>query len=308
VEVRPALHNDRSIELGRVFGHYTPQHYLRRFAIKDGKIFKTWRYDKATGGKINVNVKNVGGENDFYDFTDEDGKRVLLESRLSQLEGKYEAALKGFCANPSPANLKPYKKDLAHFISLQMVRTPTSRREIQDLYRTPARQLARFQSIELDESKLPSLTDDQLKSYHATQLEMAANYAKWFEVHLRWIIAYNKTGKPFWTSDCPVIKYNDDYRFGPNLGLASPSIQIITALTPEIVIINCDPSPGTYSHYREPTIHSEEGHVNFFNRQQVIHSKQYIFSIGDDFTVADVVIEENPIYSDPNHSRIVSYN
>lgn len=287
--------------MGKQFQHYTSRFYLKRFAVKQGKGHLVWRFDKYTGERTRANIKNFAGEMDFNDFHDKDGNKIDVESVLGKFEGEIAPAYNNFCINPTPANLPANRNALAHLISQFSVRTPTTRQEINEVFGLIIKRMVKEKFGDIDERLLPVLSEDTVKGQQALIILEAARNARLLDLTMKWVIVNNNTGIPFWTSDCPVIKYNDNKRNLGKIGLVSPGIYIITPMSPTLALIVCD--PNAFPHY-EPAIQAVPEMVNHFNRLQVGFAKQYIFSIVDDFSLAESFLEKHLILRDSTQPRI----
>jgi hypothetical protein len=118
----------------------------------------------------------------------------------------------------------------------------------------------------------------------------------------KWILGRNSTGHGLWTSDNPVWRYNDE-ELGMlgNLGFASPSIQVYFPLSPDYLLLVCDPEK--FSHLPSLMEMNDEM-VTFANCGQVIHSVRYVFGVADDFQMAEEYLAQNPQCKDPDRLRI----
>jgi len=110
------------------------------------------------------------------------------------------------------------------------------------------------------------------------------------------MLVLNQTGKPYWTSDYPIIRYNP-YRskLVSTLGLISKGIQLHFPLDPHLALTICDPQEYADA---KPEMTAIMPNVEFNNSRQVLWSRQYLFSIDDDFALAKQMILENPALGD----------
>ena len=277
--------------------HYVPQFYLRNFSIKHRKQYYTFCYDKATGNLFNPNVKNVAQEIGFYDFVDDDGDKKSIEEFFSALETKSKAALEAICSKPSEDTVSENKVALANFVAYQMSRTVIFREE----------HLSMLQGVNIrlknDGIEFPMPTENERKRFQI--LFILKNTPIFLSVllEMKWALILNETGRPFWTSDHPIIRYNPyKSEFVGNLGLISKGIQLHMPLSPKLALTICDPQEYVGAKSEMLAI---DPNVEFNNSRQVIYSRQYLFSIDDDFELARQMIRENPDFGNPDRLRVV---
>ncbi len=278
--------------------HYVPQFYLRNFATKAKKGHLICCFDKTTLKVFKPNIKNVAGQTKFYDFTDSSGVEVSIDESFSDIEAVTSRALQSLIENPRISTLLPHKKILAQFFAIQDSRTQVFRDAQNDLVKDINQRLGK------DGFSLPIPTKDEEKEFQARFLiDTAADIANVL-LGMKWILLMNKTNKPFWTSDNPIFKHNpikSDLR--GNLGLMCEGIQVHIPISPQLVIVICD--PVGYAHQNSELTATEIENVEFNNSHQVINSRQHIFSADTDFGLAQKMINENPAFSNPQRPRFI---
>ena len=278
--------------------HYVPQCYLRNFSTKARKGYLVGCFDKSSRKSFRANIKNVASQTKFYDFTDSHGNEVSFEEAFSDLETAAAQALKVVIDNPKMTTLLPYKEIFAEFFAVQDCRTPAFRDAQNDTIKVANRKLARHGL------SFPEETEDQEKEYQVRFLiETSANFANVL-LNMKWILLANKTSQPFWTSDNPIVKYNplkDDMR--SNLGLMCEGIQLYIPISPYLAIVICD--PFGYAHSPDEINTTDLDNINLNNSGQLAQSKQYVFSVDNNFQIAQKWIDENPSAYDPNRPRVI---
>jgi hypothetical protein len=150
-------------------------------------------------------------------------------------------------------------------------------------------------------------TDESIKS---KQIELLISEVLTFAnimLNMKWILFLNKTNFPYWTSDNPVSRYNpiDQSPFG-NLGLLSKGIQIYFPLSTKLSLCLCD--PNMYHSFPEVYEVKNEQNVVFENHLQVKSSTRHIFSIDQDFSLAERMIKSTPELKDINRKRVTLDN
>jgi len=278
--------------------HYVPQFYLRNFADKRKKGHFVYCYEKSSKKIFNPNVKNVASESGFYDFYSSDGQKYSIEELISGLEAKSHVALENLSKDPTHEALVENKEILSYFFAFQESRTAVFRAEYSNMIQVANNKLKGdgvfFQTPSENESK-----EFQAKFL----LDSTPLFAKTM-FDMKWILILNKTGIPFWTSDNPIIRYNPHKSdLIGNLGLQSQGIQLHIPLNPDLALIICD--PFGYRHMESVKV-AIPPNVDFNNSRQVLYSRQYIFSIKNEFQLAKEMIKKYPELGNPNRSRIIA--
>jgi hypothetical protein len=277
--------------------HYVPQFYLRGFATRRKKQYFVYCFDKATGNTFKPNVKNVAGETGFYDFTTDDGKKKSIEEFLSRMETESKTAFETIVCSPSANTVATNKSAFAIFFAFQMSRAIVFRSKYLDSIEGVNLKLKN------DGIVFPIPTENELKEFQAFFLLRSTPLFADVLLKMKWILVLNRTGKHFWTSDNPIIRYNPQKcDLASNLGLLSKGIQLHVPLNPELALILCD--PNEYAKMR-PEIVAIQENVAFNNSGQVIQSRQYLFSIENDFELAKGMIQKNPELGDPDRQRVI---
>jgi len=277
--------------------HYVPQFYLRNFANKRKKGFFVACFDKFTGKVFKPNVKNVANQTAFYDFIASNGEELSLEAAFSDIETRAQVAIRAQIEDPTASRLRENSQDLANFFALQECRTPVLRDLEEEMIRGANTRLAK------DGIAFEIPTEDEAKEFQARFLmETTRAFAEAMR-SLKWVLIRNATSKPFWTSDNPIFRYNPRQSDpAGNLGLMSTGIQLYVPIAPQLAVVICD--PVEYAGV-DPEIFAEPANVDFNNSGQVLGSRRYIFSIDDDFSLAQKMIDENPDLSKPDRQRVI---
>jgi hypothetical protein len=277
--------------------HYVPQVYLRNFSIKRKKQYLVFCYDKATGKIFKSNIKNVAQETGFYDFIDDDGEKKSIEEFLGALEDQSKIAFESVCSEPSINTVFAHQTALANFIAYQMSRTIIFRAEHLDTIQGVNTRLKN------DGIEFPIPSENELKWFQAFFILRNTPLFANILLEMKWALILNETGKSFWTSDHPIIRYNPHKsEFVSNLGLISKGIQLHIPLSPKLALTIADPQE--YANV-QPVIMAILPNIEFNNSRQVIYSRQYLFSIDTDFELARQMIREKPELGDPNRPRVV---
>ena len=278
--------------------HYVPQSYLKNFATKAKKGHLIGCFDKFTRKSFKPNIKNVASQTKFYDYKDSSGNEVSIENAFNQVETEAGKAFRTLIENPKMSVLLPYKETLAQFFVLQESRTQAFRDMPNDLIKNINQKLGK------DGFSLPIPTEDREKEFQARFLANTSDDFVDVLLSMKWILLTNKTSQPFWTSDNPILKHNPNKSdLTGNLGLMCDGVQWQIPISPHLAIIICD--PFAYAHEREEATATDIQNIIFNNSGQLVQSKQYVFSVDNDFQFAHQWIAENPRIADPNRSRII---
>ena len=276
--------------------HYVPQVYLRNFAIQRKKEFFVCCLDKVTRKTFKPNIKNIAHQTGFYNFITQDGEKAAIESFFNEVESNVKFALEKLVEQSTYPVLMKNSPVFAKFFSLQESRTP--------VFRDVQNDTIRLANERLNSEKpfFSEPTENDTKEFQARFLiDMADEFAG-FLLKMKWILVSNKTNRPFWTSDNPIVRYNPHKpELIGNLGLESPGIQLHIPITPALAVIICDPFEYSETASELPAFNPN---IDFNNSGQVIHSRQYVFSPDANFDLAHDMLRKDPEFSNPKRPRI----
>ena len=196
------------------------------------------------------------------------------------------------------------------FLAIQVMRSKEFRESITELYeRLPMLLMKKFAKTQEEKDYAKSLelkikNENHKKVYHAqvlTDPEYAVHLAETFRAKI-WMIGYNRTNMPFYTSDNPVVKFGHNGYSGFN----SQGIEIFFPITTRLVLILKDPDYfyfeiDNHNHFVE----LDDVDVAFINSLQVQQSYRYVFDKSGDFKLAIGLMERNPKLSDIRHKRFL---
>lgn len=145
-------------------------------------------------------------------------------------------------------------------------------------------------------------TENNTKEFQASFLLDATSMFASLLKEMKWLLVSNKTNLPYWTSDSPITRYNPHKSdIISNLGLKSSGIQLHIPISPWLVIIICDPLE--YANMNSDIL-ADPPNIGFKNSMQVITSKQYLFSVHDDFDLAKEMINGKPELANLDRTRV----
>lgn len=284
--------------------HYVPRFYLKNFSIQEssGKHIINC-FDKIEGKVFKTDIRNVAGEKFFHDL--ERDKEQKIELGLSKLERKFSRAVKRLIEHKKVNNISEYQKGmLSLFIAVQMERTKERRESLKDLVNQVYERLSKENlSNELRESLEDAKKEKSIKLMHLQGLiEWSERFAN-IIFNLKWILFINKTKIPFMASDNPINLNNEltKNELG-TIGLTCPGISIHVPISPFLCLVVCD--PVAYSDLPDRFEVDNKENVIFENGLQILGSTRHVFSVGDDFSLVEKIIEKNPRHKNPNRTRI----
>lgn len=281
--------------------HYVPRFYLKNFSITKEKPYLLHCFDKYASKTFVTDIRKIGCEKYFYEFSNETTN--LLEKDLSLLESKFNIAYNKILHNKDLLSLtESERRDFAHFIAVQLLRTNEKRESLKDLMKQLTEKLSKQKLSEEFEIELKEAnTNESLKNLHLNTLLDTEPYIN-IILNMKWVLFINKTTMPYWTSDNPINLYNDlDLRPYGNLGLASRGIQVYFPLNPLISICLCDPVRYNILPDKDETIDIQN--IIFQNHLQVKWSTRHIFSINSDFSLAEKIIKDLPELKEIHRKR-----
>lgn len=290
--------------------HYVPQFYLTYFTTNGERLFV---YDKFARKAFPAGKTDIGHENYFYDIPSQminSARRAegidekFIEKGLAELEGKFfSPALKEINAAPEDQPIhSEVIQAMAVFLTIQILRTKDMREQIIEGERAFKQSVAdTLVELNFPEVKKGNVRIEYKKDFEAfvqaqyifdteNLEEMSKELCK-----MIWVVAVNKTSTPFYTSDNPVVKDNHIKEVGKR-GWLSPGVEINFPLSPTRLLLIYERShfnayEAADSRFVEMTDPEE---VAEFNRYQVIGSHRQIYSVNDDFVLADKMCEANP--------------
>jgi hypothetical protein len=272
--------------------HYVPRFYLKNFSVEQKKNHLINCYDKSTKKIFFTNIENIGCENYFYDI--EEDVNQTIEKHLGEWESKFSKSYEKLLSVLDVNKLDNSDKEIiSYFIAAQLARTRENRIQSKDLVKQLKKRIYKDATTELKKQIDEASSDKSIKERHIAFIIKTVPLFVDIISKMKWVLFINKTKKPFWTSDNPVTLHND-LKFDPfgNLGLLCKGIQLHFPLNPKIVLLTLD--PNEYAYFPDSADVIDEQNVIFENHLQVKRSTMHLFSIDDDFELAETMIKEHP--------------
>lgn len=297
--------------------HYVPKFYLRRFAEDDSQLFV---FDKFTRTSFRSTITKVATERYFYDFLGESvgGKadQQLVESAFSSLEADFANTLDDLLASVDDTGgfRQEAKPTLAFLLKTQSFRTPEFRRTFIEMMETTAQHILDNMTGQHD-SELGSSDEYRVRFNETTaplvhaMLIFNPQLHKAFVATLLehiWFVGLNQTAQAFYTSDNPVVRrpHRKD-PFVSYAGFGSEGIEIAFPLTPKHVLVLCERT--FFRQFADLDCSSlvlNAENVIYYNSLQVSQSYRRVYSIRNQFALAQMICDQNPEVCSPDRTRV----
>ncbi len=215
--------------------HYIPQFYLRNFSIgSNGKSLGVYNINRSKYIAKST-LKNQAAENYFY------GDNPRIEKSLCTIETQTAPIIsKIILRSALPTRYSKEHHALVVFIIFLLMRTKYAMQETNELIdKTAKAVLSKYQELhdKLDTFKV-TLKEPTLMCLRAAATNVHITY------DLDYKLLLNKTGAPFFTSDNPVVLYNQFMeqrnRPGGSTGLASKGLELFMPVSPFCSILFFD--------------------------------------------------------------------
>ena len=264
--------------------HYVPAFLLRNFLNSNSLL---WTFDKEhyLKGWSHIDekaVKSVASAEYFYE-KEINSVEDSLEYQLGQIENGVAPIVQRLITSVDLGSISSDEKQLlALFIALQLNRTKESLLETKRINSQLMTFLKQFVMVPPEAENPRAIWIDQIHN--------AKQYA---DVILKKTWAILHCGGGLYISDNPVVRgnyINKDSLRGV-LGLNSDGIEIYLPLCGSVAIaLYCE---RTHVQMVEGTHLMNDQNVLYINSHQVIQSGRFIFSSGNEFTLAAEMLNEN---------------
>jgi len=242
-----------------------------------------------------------------------ENKKYIEKEHFAKIEGHYSTLLKLIIQKSYNGNhwvlqncnamSESEKLLLSLFIAIQFIRTRSFRDNLGDMFEKFIEAMA-YKSQMNDEDASPKdafrceVDPEYIKLQHSAMIidpDMAVHFAETFSDHV-WVVYYNKTDVPFYTSDSPVVNIphkSDSFR--SYAGFASEGIEIAFPLSRKLLLCMYDRNTiGNCFKDRQFYEVADRKAVEYYNMWQVVNCYRCVFSIGSDFLSAKKMCEDNP--------------
>lgn len=315
--------------------HFVPQTYLEHWAIPN--THQIYVYDKLKKEKRINNINDIASENYFYDVDynealsqdgvniDPSNKEILsklsndqhIEKFFAQkVENELSCILRKIISKAE--GITDQNIDKIHFISqgnkkkfsyqlmMQHLRTKATRNSINNMSNCLLQILADMNVSKEQRDKFKT-SRNSVKYIHEnifTNKNEIKKIIKRYKSFI-WILGINKTRSPFFTTDNPIT--NRPHKFNEYIsmsGLMSEGIEVFFPLSPELILIMFDNQyHSSLKKYNRKCYYMNSTEVRSYNAQSCLFSERFIYSINDDFSVINDILDiDKNIFNAPKIS------
>ena len=288
--------------------HYVPRCLLTKFCGQDDNLFV---FRKENGKVFKSSPNNVACESWLYEVSEGAAQQMGLtldetvnvaENALSVIEGRFATARDKVLANSVVGLGQEEKVELAHYIAIQWLRTPSFRRNQIAQYEqwmNETLNLAVAQELGPEAVGLAtiSIDPDFVSRYHLATL---FNPAMWSAIagallnHV-WYLGVDAKGR-LCTSDVGVaVRAHLHSEVKSGLGLSSPGIEISFPISPNQTIIMRERSfhkEVAGQEDKSVNLSDEDGRI--LNAMQTAYADRFCFSKREDFSDIEGFLQKNP--------------
>ena len=307
--------------------HYVPKCYLKSWCMPNSNQLNV--YDKGKR-KVRVNhIDDVASENYFYDLdfsgtlSEETIKNLGLEgvdlSKIDEgqylenyfsnnVEGAYKTLLQRIINKVMSMSAWEIKNcyfiseedliGLSYFIAIQFIRVKSVRDSIADSADCLDQALIDMGVPETLRKKY-WVSEQKLKIIHAKMLvnkKQIIEETMIFGNHI-WILLFNKTSQPFYTSDNPIgtIEHIKDPIFSMS-GIACKGVEIFFPISPKLMLVMFEREYHSDKNKYDKRIIEIDNveDVRRYNARSVLNSLYCTYSPDDDFSIVDDMLKKNP--------------
>lgn len=271
--------------------HYVPQLLLKRFGVGKKNKEKLWVLDKKTERVFQSSVRDVGHENNFYQFVSDNG--VLdPEKLLEKVETFVAPIISKINKLQKLSRTKHELIGLSYLVATQILRSPHVRNEMENIRQLLISKWGSDIRVHPDDFKtLGEYGPDDAKLSSLKMMSDIPDFAKLLQEKV-WSLCEAPSNEPFIISDNPVAMNNMIERKNRgNLGLRNEGIEIYLPLSPRYTLQALCPklsfaamiTPETSEKYKKaleegtPIPHKAEN-VEFLNSQQVIWAERFVYA------------------------------
>lgn len=299
--------------------HHVPKCYLKRWKNEKNQIHV---FDTRTESKRISNLEKVACERYFYDIDNrkisEQNKLFLKELGLDitsddqvlehyfaqNIETQYSNLLSKILSSDLDVFdehksyfISPQDKEyLAFYVAVQRVRTIQLRNDIKGISSMMKQVLLDMGAFQLLNQYV--LEDEEERVVQGNMILNIDEVIKSANAYSRltWILLVNNTSKKFYTSDNPIGTIaHVDHKYMSMSGIESKGVEVFFPLSPKYMLIMLD---GKYHvnalKFERKCYIADDNDVEYYNRYSVLNSYRCVFSIDDNFSTINKMLEINP--------------
>lgn len=263
--------------------------------------------------KLKNDLKNIMHIDNWEYIKNGLDKKFIEKKYFAPLEQTYSDLLETFIYKSHDGNnwvinnckicSETEKRNMALFIAIQITRTKSYRENLNSSLSQFHQALEHKLQIKNKNSPLkelfkPKIDDDYVKSLHSMIILDVDNTIKSADIldnHV-WVIYVNKTDTPFYTSDNPVvtIPHKKD-KYLSYSGLASEGVEVAFPISPQLMLAMYDKKMHENNiQDRQFIALTDKNYIEYYNRQQVLQSYRCVFSVKNNFELAQELCNESP--------------
>jgi hypothetical protein len=270
--------------------HYVPQFLLRQFGHGKKLKEKLSVLDKRNASVFSAAVRDAANENKFYEYHCEAGS-ADFEKLTEKLDTKVAPIVSDVLRSRRLPRTGENFIWLSYLVAAQMLRTPTSRRDMENVRELIIHQWGPEVAFEGDPRFIGEYGPQDSKISSIQMLREVPRFAKILQEKV-WCLCKAPVDSPFIISDNPVTRHNmlDRWPRG-NLGLENRGIEAYMPLSPRLSLqIMCPSIAGAVLLTPELTevygraLRDEEPvkmrpeNVEFTNSLQVIWAERFVYA------------------------------
>ncbi len=302
--------------------HYVPQGYLKEFTYDGKRLYvfdkftQRWnsRSTKSTASTPHFHDFDASIMQDFYDdlaaygysWKDKEIVKRAIDPQLVEHEFANNIEPAFYRARDELINTamttgritQEQKAAMAYFMTMQILRTPETRRTAIALEEQTLTKLVENEGfyVKHDERYAPLLHAQIIFSPEIQQQHVYA-----FCDHI-WIVGKTQLSLPFHTSDTPLVMVGHS-ALSKEIGIGVYGVEIAYPLTKEYILILLDKGLFQNVASSDCTVHMfDPEKVNKYNRLQALRSYCQIYSSSNDFELVQQMCRRFPKICDPNRS------
>ena len=294
--------------------HYVPRFYLKNFTFNDKQVFV---YNKNEEKSFTANIYHLAYDNFFYDLPEEQAKQAgidpqIVEKTLAGMEGNWNSLLgtiiKTIEDNKRIVIDETQRQDLAHFVTVQYLRTKENRLVQAEMVRKLGETLLSKDYSEKSEDYKVEVNNRFISSMQIGRMfdSNIELYIDTLKSHI-WVIGVNNTDIPLFTSDDPIVL--KPYKHSPYksyVGLGAEGIEIAFPLTPKYILLLREKTfHNRLANKNNRTITLTKSEVRKYNELQISQSTRQEYSQKDNSDFVKDILTRHPDFRDPNRPRVI---
>lgn len=273
--------------------HFVPRFYLERFTDPEGHV---WTFDKSTDKVFATSPSKLARESGFYEAPTLGNEidQTVMEDMLSALESNASAImarwvdLVGHVAAGSAVIEPADRETISFYLATQAFRTSEVR-------------------VLLKQGLGEKIEAADVQTFHVAMLaDKGIDEAAAAVSNFVWILARNKSGVAFYTSDHPVVFRTHDHHCLHFFQFPLPGTEVLLPLSSTVMFYAYERSHwkklAPFDGQVSPVRFTREL-VDSDNQAQVGHSRRFVFCDREEFAFARSFCAAHPEVRDHGRDR-----